>query len=154
MSLAGLLGLQQEVSHQQLLQCQASLQASKSAFMQLSRCFLLWQQLVQQRQQLKAAVAAFQAQHHKQLLGAAVQEWRVQGDHLRGKRQLLLRAQAHWTFRSMLMCLHAWQSWVTDQQMKRLKHNRYTIRGIHRGVLMQLSWQSFNITMSFCGFCH
>lgn len=92
--------------------------------MQLSRYFLAWQQLMQQRLQMNAKAAAVQAQHHKQLLSTAVQEWHLQVDHLRGRRQLLLRGQAHWTFMSMLRCLHVWKGWVTDQHMKRLKHDR------------------------------
>lgn len=121
---AGWKGLLQEASRQQLLQCQASLHATKHAFMLLSRCFLAWQQLLVQQRPIHAAAAGQKAAKDKNLQQAAMQEWRQQTALLCRKRQKVLCAQAHRTFMSMLRCLQAWRTWCTEQQLKRLKHSR------------------------------
>lgn len=92
--------------------------------MLLSQCFLAWQQLLVQQQQQMAVITAHQDRWDKKLQQMAVQEWHQQAVVMHRKRQLLLRAHAHRTFMSMLRCLHAWQTWVTDQQLERLKHTR------------------------------
>lgn len=88
------------------------------------QCFLAWRQLLVQQQHVMAAVAAHKSRWHKQPLQAVLREWRRQTGLMRQKRQLLLRAQAHHTFMSMLRCLHGWQSWGMDKQLTRLKLTR------------------------------
>jgi hypothetical protein len=121
---AGWLALQQEVSQQQLLLCQANLQAAKLSFLQLSRCFVAWQQLLRQRQRLAAAAAGVQARQQRQLLSAALLGWQEAVLQGRLQRQLLLRGEAYRVVMVMSRALQGWRGWLADTRLKRLKHSR------------------------------
>ncbi|WIA14165.1 hypothetical protein OEZ85_002707 [Tetradesmus obliquus] len=122
---AGWSALQQEVSQQQLRLCQANLQAAKLSFLQLSRCFVAWQQLLQHKQRLAAAAAGVQARQQRQVLSVALMGWQEVVLQARLQRQLLLRGEAYRVLMVMGRALQAWRGWLADKRLTRLKYSRW-----------------------------
>jgi hypothetical protein len=104
--------------------CQANLQAAKLSFLQLSRCFVAWQQLLREKQRLAAAAAGIQARQQRQALSAAVLVWREAVLQGRLQRQLLLRGEAYRVLMVMSRALQGWRGWLADKRLRRLKHSR------------------------------
>jgi hypothetical protein len=123
-AVAGWLALQQEVSQQQLLTCQANLQAAKLSFLQLSRCFVAWQQLLRHKQRLAVAAAGVQARRQRQMLAAALLGWQEAVLQGRLQRQLLLRGEAYRVLMVMSRAMQGWRGWLADVRLNRLKDSR------------------------------
>jgi len=98
--------------------------SSRLAFLLLSSCFTAWHQQLLVNVQRQSAVAAIERHRQLTLQRRFVHCWRSLVLEQKQRQQLMLRAAAHHTLRALWSTLQHWQSWVTDQQLMKLKHIR------------------------------